>query len=87
VDKSTREKILEFINAHPGTHLREIQRKLKLGLKTVQYHLYTLEKEGKIVSRRKGLAKGFIQVTFLVKRNAKFWVCYHKNKKGEFCYI
>ncbi|PSN82724.1 hypothetical protein B9P99_00755 [Candidatus Marsarchaeota G1 archaeon OSP_B] len=86
MDKSTREKILEFINAHPGTHLREIQRKLKLGLKTVQYHLYTLEKEGKIVSRRKGLYKRFYP-TFLVKRNAKFWVCYHKNKKGEFCYI
>lgn len=56
---SKRKAVLDFVNDHPGTHLREIKRELKLGMGTIQYHLYTLEREGKIVSRRKGLYKRF----------------------------
>ena len=47
------------MEAHPGTHLREVKRALSLGMGTVQYHLYTLEREGKVVSRRQGLRKRF----------------------------
>ncbi len=32
-----------------------------MGMGTVQYHLYTLEREGKVVSRRQGLRKRFYQ--------------------------
>ena len=52
---------MEYVGAHPGVHLREIKRGLKLGMGTVQYHLYTLEREGKVVSRRQGLRKRFYQ--------------------------
>ena len=57
--ESKKEEVLEFINAHPGTHLREIKRKLNLGMGTIQYHIYALEKEGRIISRRRGLSKRF----------------------------
>lgn len=57
--ESKKEEVLEFINAHPGTHLREIKRKLNLGMGTIQYHIYALEKEGRIISRRRGLYKRF----------------------------
>jgi predicted transcriptional regulator len=56
---SRRDQILEFIKAHPGAHLREIRRTLNFAMGVIQYHLYTLEKEKKIVSRRKGLYKRF----------------------------
>jgi len=52
-------QILEFIKAHPGAHLREIKRELNLAMGVVQYHLYTLEKEHEIISRRRGLYKRF----------------------------
>lgn len=58
-NESRREEVLEFIVAHPGTHLREVKRELNLAMGTIQYHLYTLEKEGRIISRRKGLYKRF----------------------------
>lgn len=57
--ESKRKDVLEFVNSHPGTHLREVKRELNLGMGTIQYHLYTLEKEGQIVSRRRGLYKRF----------------------------
>ncbi|MDG7008299.1 MAG: winged helix-turn-helix transcriptional regulator [Nitrososphaerota archaeon] len=50
---------MDFVKEHPGTHLRAIKRELNLGMGTVQYHLYTLERESKVVSRRKGLYKRF----------------------------
>ena len=57
-------RVLEFIMAHPGTHLREIKRELKLAMGVIQYHLYTLERQRKIVSRRRGLYKRFYPVLF-----------------------
>jgi predicted transcriptional regulator len=54
-----RVQILEFITAHPGTHLREIKRELNLAMGVVQYHLNALEKERKIIPRRRGLYKRF----------------------------
>lgn len=52
---------MEYVGGHPGAHLREIKRGLNIGMGTIQYHLYTLEREGKIVSRRQGLRKRFYQ--------------------------
>ena len=57
--RSKKEDILAYVRAHPGAHLREIKRRLNLGMGTVQYHLYTLEREGKVASRRQGLRKRF----------------------------
>jgi predicted transcriptional regulator len=54
-----RTQILEFIKTHPGAHLREIKRQLNLAMGVIQYHLYGLEKDRKIISRRRGLYKRF----------------------------
>lgn len=48
----TNVQILEFIRKHPGSHLRELQREMNVAMGTIQYHLYNLERERKVVSRR-----------------------------------
>lgn len=58
-DSTTREKILDYVGKHPGSHLRQIKRELDLAMGVTQYHLYALEKEQKILSRRRGLYKRF----------------------------
>ena len=60
-ERTRKEEVIEYVGGHPGAHLREIKRGLKMGMGTIQYHLYTLEREGKIVSRRQGLRKRFYQ--------------------------
>lgn len=57
-----RDQILAFIKTHPGSHLRQIQRELGLAMGVMQYHIYALEKERKIASRRRGLYKRFYPV-------------------------
>jgi predicted transcriptional regulator len=57
--ESRRDQILAFITAHPGAHFRMIKRDLNLAIGVIQYHVYRLEKDGKIVSRRQGLYKRF----------------------------
>ena len=57
-----RDQILAFIKTHPGSHLRQIQRELGLAMGVLQYHIYALEKERKIASRRRGLYKRFYPV-------------------------
>ncbi len=52
-------QIRDSITEHPGTHFREICRNLDLAMGVVQYHLYRLEKERAIVSRRRGLYKRY----------------------------
>jgi predicted transcriptional regulator len=56
---SRRTQIFEFIRTHPGSHLREIKRELNLSMGVIQYHLYGLEREQEIISRRRGLHKRF----------------------------
>lgn len=50
----TQRKILDYVSQHPGVHLRQICRELDLGMGNVQYHLYRLERTGKISSARRG---------------------------------
>lgn len=57
--ESRRSQIMEYIKKHPGTHLREIKRELGVSMGVIQYHLYTLEREKRIISRRRGLYKRF----------------------------
>jgi predicted transcriptional regulator len=56
---SRKQQILSFIESNPGAHLREIRRQLALSMGVVQYHLYKLEKERTIVSRRKGFYRRY----------------------------
>jgi predicted transcriptional regulator len=51
------DKILQFIESHPGTYVREIRRSLKISMGSTQYNLYRLENKNKVVSLRRGLHK------------------------------
>lgn len=55
----TQRRILEFITAHPGVHLREVCRALALAMGDVQYHVRRLERDGRITTARRGLYKFF----------------------------
>jgi predicted transcriptional regulator len=59
VEDSKRAQILQFIASHPGSHLRKIKRELNLAMGVLQYHLYRLEKDQKIISHQRGLYKRF----------------------------
>ncbi len=47
-----KEKILEFIESNPSSHLRKIKNNLGYSVGTVQYYLRILEKEKKIKSSK-----------------------------------
>jgi predicted transcriptional regulator len=59
IEDSKRIRILQFIRANPGSHLRKIKRELNLAMGVIQYHLYRLERERTIVSVRHGLYKRY----------------------------
>jgi predicted transcriptional regulator len=59
IHDSNRVRILDFIKANPGTHLRKIKRELNLAMGVIQYHLYKLEREHRVLSVRHGLYKRF----------------------------
>ena len=49
-----RSEILHHIQGKPGITFRELARELGIGIGDLQYHLYRLEKEGKVFSRKIG---------------------------------
>lgn len=53
----TRGMILDYVRAHPGTHLREIGRGLGLAMGDLQYNLDVLEKQHAISYARHGTYK------------------------------
>lgn len=55
----TKDQVFGYIKNHPGSHLREIKRGVNVSMGVIQYHLYSLERERKIISKRKGLYKRF----------------------------
>ncbi len=50
----TRRRVLEYIRKNPGITFRKLADELNLGIGDLQYHLYKLEKEGEIFSRKMG---------------------------------
>jgi predicted transcriptional regulator len=55
--QGTKKRVNDYVILHPGTHARRIGKELGLTRGDLQYHLYTLEKEGLIRTRRRGLYK------------------------------
>jgi len=49
------DKVLHFIQANPGCHLRQIKKELHVPMGTIQYQLTQMEKIGKITSIKRGL--------------------------------
>ena len=70
VENSNTVRVLQFIQQNPGSHLRQIKRELKLSMGTIQYHLYLLEKDGKIVSEKQNLFRHYFPVG-LFQQNEK----------------
>jgi predicted transcriptional regulator len=56
---ATQRRILDYITAHPGVHLRQICRELGLAMGDVQYHVHRLEKDARVTSMRRGLYRFF----------------------------
>jgi predicted transcriptional regulator len=48
------EALLTFVQRYPGVHLREIRRRLRIPIGTLDYHLYRLGREGLIAIRFSG---------------------------------
>jgi DNA-binding MarR family transcriptional regulator len=48
------EALLSFVQRYPGVHLREIRRRLKIPIGTLDYHLYRLGREGLVMVRFHG---------------------------------
>ena len=58
-DPPLREAILQIIQANPGIHFREIQRKSGAAIGQVEYHLYQLERSERIHYRVDGKVKRY----------------------------
>jgi DNA-binding transcriptional ArsR family regulator len=52
--QETRRRVFAFVREHPGTHMREIQRRLAMSAGTLEYHLHVLVRGGLLTSRRQG---------------------------------
>ena len=50
-------RVFQYVLEHPGCHLRQIRRELKISMGTTQYHTDLLEKAGRVTSNRHGLFK------------------------------
>ncbi|MHB1709117.1 MAG: hypothetical protein ACYCT2_06565 [Thermoplasmataceae archaeon] len=49
-----REKLMETISENPGLHFRELQRRTGSAVGKLDYHLYQLERAGRIFSKKEG---------------------------------
>lgn len=56
-----RRRVYQEIVAHPGLHLRELERRLGLGLGDLRFHLDFLERKGLIRSRTDGYRKTYVE--------------------------
>jgi predicted transcriptional regulator len=88
VEDSKRVQILEFVKAHPGTHLRRIKRELNMGMGALQYHLYRLEKDHSIVGHRRGLYKRFYpRLTFAAEEEEILSVLHQETERDLLLYL
>jgi predicted transcriptional regulator len=46
MSRSTREAVLRFVEAFPGAHAREVERRLRMSSRLAAYHLDALERDG-----------------------------------------
>lgn len=59
LELDARRSVLSLVEANPGIHFRHLLELSKLGSGTLHYHLYVLEREDYIVSRRQGVFRRF----------------------------
>jgi len=56
--------VYEYIRAHPGAHVRGMARELRIGTGDLQYHLFWLEKNGFVKTRKSGFYR-FVYPTLM----------------------
>lgn len=56
------QRVLQFILENPGCHLRQIKRDLNMSMGTVQYHLNSLEKTGRVISEKHDLYRYYFPI-------------------------
>ena len=62
LENSKRKRIYEFIKNNPGFHLRELQRRLKIPLSSMEYHIDYMVRHQVIYKEKEGLyARYFAQ--------------------------
>jgi predicted transcriptional regulator len=61
-DEGNVKRVIQFIQEHPGCHLRRIRSELGISMGTAQYHLARLEKAGRVTSNRRGLFRYYFPV-------------------------
>lgn len=62
LDLERRRELYQMIVAHPGLHLRELDRRLGIGLGDLRYHLKQLEDAELVTSKEDGYRKTFFPV-------------------------
>jgi predicted transcriptional regulator len=81
-------KALQFIQATPGCHLRQIKKGLNISMGSAQYHLSQLEKMGRISSVRRGLYKFYFPAgVFHNKEKSVLEVLSHEMTRDLLMYI
>ncbi len=77
-----REKLIALLTRNPGLHFRAIQRETEMAVGQLEYHLYQLEKNGKISSKRDGRFKRYFVSESTSALEKK--IAYHlRNKKSR----
>lgn len=68
LELDTRRRVFEHVSAHPGLHMRELQRQLAMSAGTLEYHLHVLVREGLLTQRRQGRYARYYVATQLGRR-------------------
>ena len=62
-EPSTRQRVYQAVNEHPGLHLREVARRLDLRASHAEYHLHQLTKAGLVKAERsEGYKRYFVTI-------------------------
>lgn len=87
LDLEVRRRIVEFVGANPGLHMRELAARLDLPVSTLEYHCYQLVKHNRLVTRESGGFKAFYpgegmdrrdkDILYLVRHEAPRRICTH----------
>ena len=87
LDLEARRRIVEFVRANPGLHLRELAARLDMAVSTLEYHGYQLVKHGHLVTRESAGFKAYYpgggmdrrdkDILYLVRHEAPRRICSH----------
>jgi DNA-binding transcriptional ArsR family regulator len=87
LDLEARRRIVDFVRANPGLHLRGLAEKLDMPVSTLEYHCYQLTRHGHLATRETAGFKAFYpgegidrrdkDILYLVRHDAPRRICTH----------